>query len=65
MEVVQQENAFVITLVGKTVLFTNESTELDIFTLFGIAALIYKAPNLKLTIGFSYISLKKAKLQER
>lgn len=46
MEVVQQENAFVFTLVGKEkVLFTNVSTELDIFMLFGIAALIYKAPN--------------------
>lgn len=64
MEVIQQENALVITLVGKkNVLFTNVSTELDIFTLFGIAALIYKAPNLKLAIGFSYISLKTAKLQ--
>lgn len=65
MEVIQEENAFVMTLVGKkNVLFINVSTELDIFTLFEIAALIYKAPNLKLTKGVSYISLKTAKLQE-
>jgi len=65
VEAVLQENAFVITLVGKkNVLFTNVSTEIDIFTLLGTVVLICKAPNLKLTVGFSSISLKKAKLQE-
>lgn len=63
VEVIQHENAFVITLVEKkNVLFTNVSIEVVIFTLFGIAALIYKAPNLKLTVGFLYISLKMVKL---
>lgn len=54
MKVIQQEYTFVITLVGKeNVLFRNMSTELDIFTLFEFAALIYKDPNLKLTVVFS------------
>lgn len=62
MEVIHQGNTFVTT--GKEkVLFTKMSTELDIFTLFEFAALIYKDPNLKLTMGFPTFFLKMDRLQ--